>query len=309
MSSTVQHKLSELEVSPPEGCWQKIAAELDDSASGLQFPARLRAFALDPPAQLWDQISAQLDTEMMPGSIAAKLYAAEAIPPAAAWNQIRNSLDAETVTAQPRTRRLAPLLRYAAAAILIGFLAFGAIRMFGPAEKNNTTASGKSEPEKTTITLPAPVDNNLPEREDELAVTPLNDDEARNDAALEASKRTFAKLDIPSKKRVDVASQFHFSQYVNTEDISEPGLTGYEEVPFTEPDKANRYIVLMTPDGHFIRMSKKLSSLICCVSGEEEDEKCKLQVDKWRKQLAGSDASHPGNFMDILNLVGSLRDN
>ena len=70
---------------------------------------------------------------------------------------------------------------------------------------------------------------------------------------------------------------------------------------------AGRYIMLMTPEGNIIRMSKKWSDLVCCVSGEEQDEDCKLQIKKWQKKLATSPINPtPGNFMDILELVNSL---
>ena len=306
MSSTVQHKLLGLAFTPPEGLWQKITAELDDSASGYKFPTQLREMEVTPPVNCWKNILTQLDLEMTADDMAAKLYAAEAAPPAAAWEKIRANLDAEISI--PERRRIAPVVRYAAAAALVGFLAFGAIRLFDRDTIAPDTAAANKKVETTTSVFPV-TDNELPVNEANVKVIPADDEEARSDAALEASKKTFAKLDVPSRKRVAVASQFSFSNFIPSEELSEHGSSGYEEALSAEPDFANRYIVLMTPDGHFIRMSKKLSDLVCCVSGEEEDEDCKLQMKKWRKQLAGSGASHPGNFMDILNLVGSLRDN
>ena len=72
----------------------------------------------------------------------------------------------------------------------------------------------------------------------------------------------------------------------------------------------DRYIMLMTPDGNIIRMSKKWSDLVCCVSGEEQDADCKDQLKKWQEKMAASSlAPSPGNFMDILSLVNSLDEN
>lgn len=68
--------------------------------------------------------------------------------------------------------------------------------------------------------------------------------------------------------------------------------------------------MLMTPDGQFIRMSKKLGDLLCCVSGEEQDPDCIDQMKRWRQKIAISNLTpSPGNFMDILNLVKSLQEN
>ena len=48
---------------------------------------------------------------------------------------------------------------------------------------------------------------------------------------------------------------------------------------------ASRYITLMTPEGNIIRMSKKLTDMVCCVSGEDENEECKDQMKKWREKI------------------------
>lgn len=308
MSSTVQHKLYELECTPPPGAWERIAAELDDLAPGMQFPARLREIAVDPPAHCWNTISSQLDTGLVADDIAAKLITAAAIPPAAAWNKIRASLDAGIIV--PKQRKIIPWRRYAAAAAVIGLLTLGAARLLESGSDEPARAVVVPAEEKTETIVPVTGNKELQETVTAVNEATRNEDDARNDAALEASKKTYAKLDVPSRKKVNIAAEFSFSDFLPDETLGEHGSSGYEEaLSSAGSSKMNRYIVLMTPDGHFIRMSKKLSDLVCCVSGEEEDEKCKTQVEKWRKQLAGSGASHPGNFMDILSMVGSLRDN
>ena len=74
-------------------------------------------------------------------------------------------------------------------------------------------------------------------------------------------------------------------------------------------DVSDRYIMLMTPDGNFIRMSKKWADLACCVSGEDQDSGCKDQLQRWREKIACAPvAPSPGNFMDILNLISILQN-
>jgi hypothetical protein len=65
--------------------------------------------------------------------------------------------------------------------------------------------------------------------------------------------------------------------------------------------------MLMTPNG-IVRVSKKLGDIVCCVTGEAEDEDCKDQLKKWQQKMATTTVA-PGNFMDILTLVSSLNDN
>lgn len=307
MNTTIQHKLLNWETTPPDGIWPKIAGDLDDAAAGFQFPRKLQEMAVAPPAGAWENIVAGLESAT---PAAVKLYAAEITPPAAVWNNIQHSLDVTQEAAIPEHRRLSPLLKYAAAAAIISFLAFGALQLLKPGKRETEIVSGKSAtPSIEAIEhANAGLDAAHEEADNTVAVS-TDDQEARNDAALEASKKTYAKLDIAPSKKADIASAFRFSSYVDEADPGQHGSEGYQEGVSPEEAKADRYILLMTPDGHFIRMSKKLSSLVCCVSGEEQDKNCKTQVDKWRKQLACSDVSHPGNFMDILSLVGSLQDN
>lgn len=308
MSNSIQKKFLDLEATPPEAVWQKIASGLDDAALEYKFPKRLSEFAVLPPSGTWDKIADRLEHAQDAGEISHKLLAAEVQPPAFVWNNIKLTLDAEHEAAVPEHRRLSPLVRYAAAAAVIGFLAFGASRLLKQ-DKNGYGLAGHIKTEQVKEgSSHAAEDAAQSAREQNSTESNIAADEARNDAALEASKKTFASLNVPAKTRSEIASAFHFSSYIDPAAINDHSY-GYEEALSPEENNANRYIVLMTPDGHFIRVSKKLSNLVCCVSGEEADQQCKSQVDKWRKQLACSEASHPGNFMDILSLVGSLQDN
>jgi hypothetical protein len=130
-------------------------------------------------------------------------------------------------------------------------------------------------------------------------------DEARNDAALEESKRTFAKLELPSNthKLKSIASAYSFASNTEIDPVD-------NYVAERDPsDLANRYIVLMTADGHFVRMAKKLSNMVCCVSGEEQDKECVDQMSRWKEKMACSPTGHStGSFLDILNLIKSLED-
>jgi hypothetical protein len=305
MSRDIQHKLTNLELTPPKAVWEKIAADLDDAALEFQFPSRLKELSFTPPAAVWNQIEAQLDQSVLTENISSKLYAAEVMPPAATWNKIEAALFEEEKVI-PHRRRIAAWVRYAAAAAMIGFLAFGAMQIFKPGKESTGTASVDLSA-KTGGPAVSPVITEQTGNTDLTSADLSNtDEEARNDAALEASKKTYARVDVPSQKKIAQLSDIDFASFAD--DIREPGNSGYEEGMTIEDEDAERYIVLMTPDGHFIRMSKKLSNLVCCVSGEEEDAKCRSQVDKWRKQLACSPTPHPGNFMDILTMIGSLQD-
>jgi hypothetical protein len=262
MNKEVRNKIYEMETTPPTGVWDRISAELDDSAIGTPFTAKLKELALAPPAAAWKKIESQLD-------------------------------NSERAT-RPATRSI-PWLKYAAAAAVLAALAWGSTFIFnGTKNANEEVVVNKQEtpPPVEVKTLPTETDRPVKE---ETAV--VNEEDKRNDAALEASKRTYAKLNTPKRNKIRNAAGFHFA-------LDEPG-------PIVSPesmDPATRYIVLMTPDGNFIRMAKKWNNLVCCVAGEEQDAECTDQLKKWKDKMAqSSQTASPGNFGDIMSLLKTLQ--
>jgi hypothetical protein len=276
MSNAIQNKILNYEVSPPATVWKKIEEALDESELAHEFPSRL--------------------------------YGAEVIPPVSAWNKIANSLDSDQEAVIPKQRRISPLLKYAAAAVVIGLLVWGGVQLLNNNSGNKELV--KQEAQQPETASPDPLidpNSNAPDEIMASADNIISVDEARNDAALEASKKTFAKLDIPAKSRIkEIAAGYYFSSF--TDDENDSGIIpGDEKDPF---NLTSRYITLITPEGNIIRMSKKLTDMVCCVSGEEENDACKDQMKKWREKIICTPACHSaGSFMDILDLVDALQDN
>ena len=285
MKNKLQHKLYNYQVSPPPGAWDRIAASLDESHLSESFPS--------------------------------KLYNLEKTPPAGTWEKISGELFTNKEVSKPLFRKLIPFIRYASAAILIGIIAFTAIWLINSGNKNVTTAKTEnnilnSNPKENTTN-----ESNSPDtKADELQ-------QERDDAALEASKQIIAKLDIPQKKRlVPSYTEFITSPIAITRNLynHNPEDT-YREIYYNniqstihlEADKYNiddRYAMLMTPEGKIIRLAKKWGDLLCCVAGEDPNENCTDQLKKWRTKIACAPlAPSPGNFLDILSLVNSLKEN
>lgn len=277
MNSGVQHKLLTYEIHPHPGVWSIISAELDDSEIDRVFP----------------------DT----------LYAAEVIPPVTIWNKIQVNLAADKEKTKPIFNRYSAILRYAAAAILIGIFAWGAVRLLNKKSGEKEIAVNKSAepvPKKNNIsildTTPEQITSNAP-----FSASVSNTEESRNDAALEASKRTFARLDLSTGnkrlKNIAVAYSFAFSKEKESysKAFSSPGeyLT----------DHADRYIKVLNAEGNNIRISKKLGYLLCCVSGDEETTDCKNQMSRWREKIACSTIGHStGSILDVFSLISLLQD-
>lgn len=284
MKNKLQHKLYNYQVSPPPGAWDRIAASLDESHLSESFPSILYNF--------------------------------EKIPPASTWEKISGELFINKEAPKPLFRKLTPFIRYASAAILIGIIAFTAILLINSGNKNVTTAK---------------TENNILNRPKENTKNEINSPDTgadelqqeRDDAALEASKQIIAKLDIPQKKRlVPANTEFITSPiaitrnlyYHNPEDTyRDIYYNSIQSTIHLEADKYNiddRYTMLMTPEGKIIRLAKKWSELLCCVAGEDPNKDCTDQLMKWRTKIACAPlAPSPGNFLDILSLVNSLKEN
>lgn len=309
MSSGFQDKMYNHEVAPPPGVWEKIAAGLDESAQTQSLQTRFLSIQINPPAHVWQGIAAALDESPLVNDYARKLEGLELPPPANTWNKIKESLYEAPETEVLEKRKFSLLLKYAAAAILIGFLAWGGVQVFNNKYGNTEIVKLDTEKQKENTAVVS-TNQHLDNDRENIGVNAINAslDEARNDAALEASKKTFAKLDVAVKRsKIKNAADFFFAA-----DSYEPGTRGLSMETEAPPssDISGRYIMLITPDGNIIRMSKKLRELICCVSGEEQDKDCIDQMKKWREKIASPSIGHStSNFMEIFSLVRSMQDN
>lgn len=305
MKSGFQNRMYDYELTPPAAVWNKIVVELDDSALANKFPVTLLNLEVIPANQAWKNIALSLDESLLINDYTSKLSGIAIPPPPTTWSKITKSLDAESITTVPERRRLAPFIRFAAAAAIIGLIAWGGFYLLN--NKSGDLGIANEEPvisptPKTTpeIVTVAPVENT------DIEDINTSIQEAKNDAALEASKKTYANLDISvAKSKIKNAADFYFAP-----EVDEPGVRslGNWQPPVPKEDIANRYFTLMTPEGNIIRISKKLSDIVGCVAGAEKDQECLDQLKIWRQKMANPLAHSSANFMEILNLANSLQD-
>jgi hypothetical protein len=318
MSSGQENKMYNFEVPPPVGLWEKIAAELDESAISQQFPSRLYSSMAIPPPHIWNSIANNLDESIFVNDYADKLANIEITPPATVWNKIKTSLNTGHEAITPVRRSISPFIKYAAAAAILGFIAWGGIKLFNSDTRNSVVLNEKPKNGVNAETV-SPITNEITADENtETSEIALLKEEIRNDAALEASKKTFAKLDVAvTQSKIKKAADFFFvsDDYDYTPSGTPRGFDVNTTAILPDPavnntNKANRYIVLMTPDGNIIRMSKKFRDIVCCISGEEIDKDCTDQLKKWREKIANPSNTHSsGNFMEILSLLDAMQEN
>lgn len=312
--SNFRQRLYDHEVKPPADGWEKLSAALD---AGRQhdFPARLYEAEQAPPPAMWDRISAALDQE--PVTATGKSGVA---PDTATGNADRftvtpltgNPDSADRVileTEHDRKRRtgvIPMVVRYAAAAVLLAAVATTAF--FALTDKGDGQAIA-DQPALTTPPVPvAPAQvvkdsgNNLPSRPagavEGIAASGAavsNDSAADEQAADNESRGRVVQVSYNPRRAAPVPEDLASAQYQNP-------LYAYDNPAV---DIAERYITLMTPDGDFIRMSKKLGPLVCCVTGQEQDDQCRSQIRRLQQELATSPVGQ-GNVLDVLDMVNSL---
>ena len=304
MNKGFENKIYQYEVVPPAGVWEKITSELDQSELGAAYIRKLKYFKTAPPPEAWSKIASLLYGSSFIHDYATRLETLAITPPLTAWNKINAALDMQED--KPATPVIRPWFRYAAAAAVLALIAWAGSRFVNNRSEQDlvTKQSPLSSLISTSIVSILPVKTTaVPDQEDII-----DTEEARDNAALEASKKTFAKLDASPSKKIKNAAAFYFS--ADNEPSLSRGMPEFEPEEIEDVNINSRYIVLMTPEGNIIRMSKKLSDLVCCVSGEDEEQDCVDQMKKWREKIANTRSGHsPGNFVELLNLVCSLEDN
>src|SRR5215831_7015674 len=149
MSDELKKKLYDYEVSPPIAAWDKIAAALDEQVSA-EFSKKLYNLEAVPQNNVWDKIAKELETEEQE-KYSLKLYNLEIDPPAKAWEKISVALDEKNNLLQiPSKRKIIPFIKYAAAACVIGIIAFGAIKLLNEKTSTHAVASKTVLPQKNS---------------------------------------------------------------------------------------------------------------------------------------------------------------
>lgn len=297
MSEKIRHTLLNHEVTPPPAAWSFILAELDEQDQLKQVGQQLGNAAVVPPAENWSKLLSSLEEI----SIGRQLTEAEVAPPAGTWNKIARELNTGESSA---TKKITPWWRYAAAAAILITAGLGIFRFTRPAVMNEEMALHSDSVQRTDLVKKEQRRETL---EEIVSIAPETNEEARNEAALEASKKTYARLEYPAKKIAREVSAFYFNTYAA--DATSRGLD-VSETATPETSKAERYITLMTPEGNIIRVSKKLGGMVCCISGEAEDPACTDQLKKWREKIVASPLGHSADsFLELLQLVNAAEEN
>lgn len=253
---------------------------------------KLYNYEATPPADTWEKIASALDESHLSNNFPDRLYNLEIPPPASTWSAIEAGLENTSNTARviPMRKRAAGFWKYAAAAMLLIVAGYLIVEWTG-----NKNSAGES----TLVVVPDSADNNNTEI---VVNTPDETQQPVRDSLIPTSSEVEQPIarTTPSTTATNSSTRRN-SQVEERRTDEKPVYASYEPVNMSE-----RYVMLFTPAGNIIRMSKKLGDMVCCVAGEEDDDECRDQIKKWQEKMASSPTTSTGGFMDVLSLVSAL---
>lgn len=281
MTEDLQYRLYNHSITPPDGAWPAIAAELDKEAQE-RLSQKLQATALEPPPGVWENIAATLyGTE--------EAYAPE---------------QAKVVPIKRRWTRLA------VAAIAIGIIVLAGLSYFmnEPGEQATVTPRTQRDPR------PA---GNLPQAADNVANDPVvvyNNAATSNFLPIVSRRRRVVADNRVRYARVQARNIATAQTDLSTDIVHEPVSTQ----PGTRIPKA-QYLTIAAPNGQPARISAKLTDGLSYFLNNEPTSTMdmalrsiawKMRFSKWSNKLLSSTGFIPtaSNFMDIVELEELLKE-
>jgi len=307
MSEELKRKLYNYEAEPREVVWNRIVTTLDQEINA-EFPQKLYDLEQTPPSELWDRIEQGLEKgskEQYP----ERLYDLEVAPPPQVWNKILILLDEEkSLPGASKKGRIVSILRYAAAACIIGSIAFGAFKLLNQTTGNKGVATKTVTPQKDS----SPILNQNPTQQ---PIPSLSNNLPKESSSLAQIETRHRKKTLPeaSSYMTQMAATFPAAAGSKSiSDFSQISLKGDIPGNCSLISDADPYLMFVNPDGYLIRISKKLAETLGCIytnGNSDEYNRCQDQIKKWRDKIAQSPAtSSPDNFMDILNVIKTVQE-
>ena len=210
-----------------------------------------------------------------------RMYNYEATPPAGVWNAIVTELDGNEAKVIPLKKKKNNTFYYVAAASVVLIL-FSVIYFANRSSKSNEQFVSSTDKANDTS-----VSNNL------IMTVPAEDKSI-------AKNSDNANLPKQNKSQKGVPNQDQPKDRVNNNDSN-----------LLANNTATRYITIEGPQGQPVKISSKMASLI---DSSETKVLTKpvwhKKIDEWKEIMKTNTlAPTPGNFLDIVELTKSLRDN
>ncbi|WP_127132293.1 hypothetical protein [Pseudoflavitalea rhizosphaerae] len=303
MEPTIQHKLANLEIAPPQGGWELLSARLDTEydQSEIRLAQTLNDTTLTPPSGAW-------------AAIAANLPAAEE--------------DLISVPAQPVPARVVsfPLGKVAVAAavlIVISFVSWFMLRSgetTAPVAQTESPSGNNAQAQPNTpsnspnrITTPPAIAQEIPAERPGTSASEERDTE-NNSTGTDALPDNQVDQDLPSTDPSLVRAQ-DLSAAVSIPNRAYRDAAGkvvMDMALLTTP--GNQYVTVTAPNGEQTRISRKFLPVLTFINTGADNgqfnSSFKQKVQELRKQLLQQASFVPSatNFLDIMELKEILQD-
>lgn len=318
--NSFKNKLVDIIAEPPATTWYLVKKTLDEFKTNNIIADKLNLFNETPPASIWNKINAEMDDELLTEKFAKHLIALEVVPPENNWQNIVSELDNKTPVV-PFTKKYNGFIKYAAVAVILGFIAWGGIRFLN-------TGTNKPEEVATTKIESAPATNIPQTQNTEVKTADNNSPVAEQNEKINTPKEERASItnkEIKIKPR-NRASENSLIASLNTFQNSHSGteeivadvnnLQQNKKVPITNNNtdtSAPRYLVYLNEEGSLMKVSKKLADLKCIYTKDGDitqdalaslnKQICADLVKTWQEKLAKA----PFSSFDPLELADILK--
>ena len=319
--NSLKNKLVDINAEPPAVIWNQVKKNLDEFEPENIIADKLSQFNEIPPTGIWNKINAELDNDLLTEKFAKHLIVLEITPPESNWQSIISELDNQ-IPVVPLTRKSSRFIKYAAAAVILGFVAWGGIQLLN-------TGTNKPEEVATTKIESAPTINTPQSQSTEVKTADNNSTTATGqDEKTDTPKEQLAALNkreiknkpgsMSTNKNLLASLNTFQNNHSGTEEIVADvnNLQQNKRVPITTNNAdttAPRYLVYLNEEGSLIKVSKKLADLKCIYTKDGEitqgalaslnKQICTDLVKTWQEKLAKA----PFSSFDPLELADILK--
>jgi len=318
--NSFKNKLVEIHAEPPATAWNQIKKNLDEFEQENLIADKLNQFNETPPALIWNKINAELDNEFLTEKFAKHLNVLEVTPPESNWQSIVSELD-NKVPVVPLTKKYSRIIKYAAVAAILGFIAWGGIQLLN-------TGTNKPEEVAATKIETAPVINTPQTQNTEAKTSDNNSKVPTQDEKINTSKEQLATLNkreiktksgsLAANKNLIASLNTFQNNHSGTEEIVADlnNLQQNKRVPIATNNAdttAPRYLVYLNEEGSLMKVSKKLADMECIYTRDGDvtqdalatlnKQICTDLVKTWQAKLAKA----PFSSFDPLELADILK--
>ncbi len=265
--AAIQHQLNAAAIPASQHIWAAIEQELNWQQQDEALAGSLTTQELQPPPFIWENVESALN-ENSEQQFAEKLLKAEVEAPAAVWPAIEEDLHPKAKVI-PIGKRFSPLYRYAAAAVIIGMITWGAFQLL-------------NQPNDQLAAIP-------PTQKVELPAT-TNDSNNQSPTTVASTQPIIISSSVPDdliQQPKRASSRFKSQEETMPHDQPSAISTDFSET---------NYLLVVDEKGDLIRVSKKLSTMDCVKNNEMpvdavtalQVKDCENKIKKLQQKLATS---------------------